>query len=163
MSLVLLFNDPEKTTFFGTAVGGSTTQQGAAFARLQVAGTAPSESVQQLRVYGRVGGVNGIGGTWVVVTTDANGDNSNVWLTVLCQALKLSLNEDPFFADYGIPAQQSVVTQVFPDYYAIRTQRQFAPYFASLVITRIQGSIPPVYSVQAVCYSGALLTATVAT
>ena len=107
--------------------------------------------------------VNGIGGTWKVVTTDANGDNSNVYLTVLCQVLKLSQNEDPFFANYGIPAQQSIISQTFPDLAAATTQTQFAPQFASLVITRVQGSNPPVYNVKAVCHSGALLTATVAT
>ncbi|MEI1392231.1 hypothetical protein V8G43_27520, partial [Klebsiella pneumoniae] len=62
----------------------------------------------------------------------------------------------------GIPAQQTVVTQVFPDYYAMVTQQQFAPYFASLAIVRAPGSFPPVYNIQAVAHSGALLNATVA-
>ena len=167
MSLVLLFNQFE-APISGTAAGGNAEQTGAAFGRVQSGGGGGgggtgNSTAQQLRVYGRVGQVNGIGGTWVVVTTDANGDNSNVMLTVLCQCLKLNLNEDPFFANYGIPAQQSVITQVFPDYYAAQTQTQFAPQFASLVITRVQGSNPPVYNVKAVCHSGAILTASVAT
>jgi hypothetical protein len=66
-------------------------------------------------------------------------------------------------ANFGIPAQQSVTTRVFPDFYATQTQTQFAPYFASLVINRVQGSFPPVYTVQALCHSGAILTTTVAT
>jgi len=116
-----------------------------------------------MRTYGRLGSVNGMGGTWVEVSTDANGDNSNVYLTTIVQTLKLSLGESPFYASYGIPAQQSVVTQVFPDYYVTQTQTQFAPYFASLVITRQQGKTTPTYNVTALCHSGAILTATVAT
>ncbi|UQO78527.1 hypothetical protein L0Z12_05705 [Burkholderia multivorans] len=51
---------------------------------------------------------------------------------------------------------------MFPDYYAMVTQQQFAPYFASLAIVRAPGSFPPVYNIQAVAHSGALLNATVA-
>ena len=40
-----------------------------------------------MRTYGRVGQVNGIGGTWVVIETDANGFNDNVYLTTLAQVL----------------------------------------------------------------------------
>lgn len=116
-----------------------------------------------MRTWGRInGGVNGVGGTWVEVTTDANGDNSNVWLTTLCQTLLLNLGESPFWASYGIPAQQSIVTQVFPDFYAARTQSQFAQYFASLTIQRVLGSFPPVYNVRAVCFNSAILTSQVA-
>lgn len=116
-----------------------------------------------MRTYGRVGQVDGQGGTWTEVDTAANGDNSELYLTTLCQTLKLNLGESPFYANYGIPAQQSVVTQVFPDYYATVTQTQFAGYFASLVINRIQGSNPPTYTVNAVCFSGAVFSAKVAT
>lgn len=77
--------------------------------------------------------------------------------------LKLNLGESPFFANYGIPAHQTVITQVFPDYYAMITQTQFAPYFASLVITRVVGSFPPVYNITAVTHSGAILSATIPT
>lgn len=115
-----------------------------------------------MRSYGRLGGgVNGVGGQWVEVTTDANGYNSNVWLTTVCQALKLNLGESPFFSTTGIPAQQSVVTQIYPDFYAARTQAQFAQYFASLSIQRVLGSFPPVYTVRAVCFSGSILEAQV--
>ena len=109
-----------------------------------------------MRTYGRTTDEFGKK-TWVVVTTDANGFNDNVYLTTLAQVLKLNLGESPFFGNYGIPAHPSVVQQVFPDYYVTQTQTQFAPYFASLVITRIQGSNPPVYKVQAVSHTGAIL------
>jgi hypothetical protein len=106
---------------------------------------------------------NGVGGTWVEVTTDAKGDNSAVYLTTLIQTLRLNLGESPFWASYGLPARPSVVTQVFPDYYCAITQSQFAPYFASLAITRVQGSFPPTYNVQAVCHNGAIIGVQIAT
>jgi hypothetical protein len=96
--------------------------------------------------------------TWVEVTTDANNFDDNVWLTTLAQALKLNLGESPFNANLGIPQMQTVVTQVMPDFYVSQIQQYFAPYFASLAITRVQGSFPPVYQVTAVCHNGAILT-----
>ncbi len=116
-----------------------------------------------LRTYGRINQTDGIGGTWVEVTTDADGFDDAVWLTTLIQCLKLNLGESPFFANFGIPAQQSVTTQVFPDFYASQTQQQFSPYFASLAITRVQGSFPPVYDVAAVCHNGAVVGVQVST
>ena len=116
-----------------------------------------------MRTWGRVGQIGGQGGTWTLVQTDVNGDNSNVYLTALVQVLRLNLLESPFWANYGIPAYPSVTSQVFPDFYATATQTQFAPFFASLTIIRVQGSFPPVYNVRALCYSGAILTAQVAT
>lgn len=110
-----------------------------------------------MRTYGRIGQVNGVGGTWVEVDTDPYGYNDNVYLTTLVQCLKLNLGESPFYANYGIPAQQTIVTQVAPDYYVAQTQTQFAPYFASLLLTRVAGSIPPVYNGRIVCHNGAVL------
>jgi hypothetical protein len=115
-----------------------------------------------MRTWGRINQINGEGGTWVEVSTDAQGYDDSVYLTALVQALKLNTGESPFHANVGIPAYQTVVTQVFPDYYAMLTQEQFAPYFAALVITRKQGSNPPVYDITAVCHSGATLNAEVA-
>lgn len=116
-----------------------------------------------MRTYGRINQINGVGGTWVQVSTDANGNNGNVFLTTLCQALKLGLGESPFYGSYGIPAQQSVMTQIFPDYYAGQAQQQFAPQFASLVITRVQGSFPPVYNAAATFLPGTIASSPVAT
>jgi hypothetical protein len=101
--------------------------------------------------------------TWVMVTTDANGFNDQVYLTTLCQVLKLNLGESPFYANYGIPAQQTVVTQVFPDFYVMQVQQQFASYFASLTITRVPNVSSPQYNIVAVTHSGAILTRQVAT
>lgn len=115
-----------------------------------------------MRTWGRTYNEDGTH-QWIEVTTDANGYNDDVYLTTLVQALKLNLGESPFYANYGIPAYQTVVTQVLPDYYVMQTQTQFAPYFASLTISRVQGSFPPVYDVNAVCHSGAVLSTTIAT
>lgn len=112
-----------------------------------------------MRTYGRI--PDGAGGQkWVEVTTDANGYNDMVWVTTLCQVLLLNLNESPFYASYGIPAQQSVIQQVLPDYYVALTQQAFAPYFASLLIFRTSSS-PPTYQVEVVTNQGVVLNSTV--
>lgn len=116
-----------------------------------------------MRTYGRVGQTGGLGGTWVEVSTDANGYNSELYLTALIQCLKLSLGESPFFGDFGIPAQQSVTTQIPPDFYVARTQQQWSQFFSALTIQRVQGSFPPQYNVQAVAPTGAILLPTAET
>ena len=107
-----------------------------------------------MRTYGRVTDEYG-NKTWVVVTTDAQGFNDNVYLTTLAQVLKLNLGESPFFGNYGIPAHVSVVTQVFPDYYVQVTQHQFAQYFSSLIVSKVQ-SLTPTYSINVTTHLGAL-------
>jgi hypothetical protein len=98
---------------------------------------------------------------WQAVTTDQYGNNDLVYVTTLCQCLLLNLGESPFFANYGIPAQQSVMQQIYPDYYVTLTQQAFAPYFTSLVISRTSTS-PPTYAVNVLTHSGVQLSATVA-
>ena len=117
-----------------------------------------------MRTYGRIPNPNGPGLVWVEVDTDENGYNDEVYLTTLCQVLLLNLGESPFYATYGIPAQQSVLQQTFPDYYVSLTQQAFAPYFASLLIQRtgVTANGSPVYTVTAQPHQGAILTATVA-
>lgn len=117
-----------------------------------------------MRVYGRIPASPGAPPTlWVVIETDANGYNDNCYFTALCQAIKLNIGESPFSANTGIPQIQTIMTQVFPDYYMSQIQTQYAAYFASLVISRAPGSFPPQYNVQAVAHSGAILTTTIAT
>ena len=115
-----------------------------------------------MRTYGR------IDGQWVVVTTDANGYNENVYLTALCQELKLQVNESPFYADHGIDVSGSLMQQIFPEYWMMQIQQRYAQYFASLKIEaatgyNVNGSPQPVYNVKAICFSGAILTTQVAT
>jgi hypothetical protein len=118
------------------------------------------------RIWGRVGQVNGIGGSWVAVTTDANGFNTAVSVTNLAQVLKLNLGESPFFGNFGIPAQQSVMTQVQPDFYVNITQQQFAPQFASLIVQK-QPNKPnaprPTYDIDFTGFNGSILTGPVPT
>jgi hypothetical protein len=88
-----------------------------------------------MRTYGRTQDVLTGKKTWWVVLTDQNGYNDSVWLTTLAQVIKLNLGESPFFANFGIPAHESVVTQIYPDFYMVRIQQQFASHFASLILT----------------------------
>lgn len=90
---------------------------------------------------------------WRVVQTDDSGFNTDVFLTTLCQVLLLNLGESPFFANYGLPAQPTVVSQVQPDFYVSRTQSQFAQYFAALLVTK-QQSDPPTYLINVTTTQG---------
>ena len=83
-----------------------------------------------------------------------------VYVTALAQVLKLNLNESPFYADWGIPAKESVVQQVFPDYFVRRVQQQFSQYFASLVVYK-QSLPTPVYNISVVTNAGVKLNANV--
>ena len=104
------------------------------------------------RTYGRV--TNSDGSTsWVEIQSDSNGNFEYGYATTLIQCLKLSLGESPFYANYGIPAQRSVIQQVFPDFYVMKTQQQFSPFFASLQITK-QQSTTPTYDVNIVTTQG---------
>ena len=89
------------------------------------------------------------------MTTDANGFNDAIYLTTLCQVLLLNLNESPFYANFGLPAVPDVLQQVQPDFYMTRTQQQFAPHFASLILTKL-GSDPPSYRINVVQHNGSV-------
>lgn len=91
-----------------------------------------------MRTWGRVGNT----GEWLEVTTDASGYNDAVWITTLAQVLLLNRGESPFFGNYGIPAQQNVITQLFPDWYVSETRGQFAGYFAALALRKIADPDP---------------------
>lgn len=114
-----------------------------------------------MRSYGRVTDEYG-NKTWVEVQTDPNGFNDAVWLTTLAQVLKLNLGESPFYANYGIPARQSVLQQIAPDYYMAITQQQFAQYFASLILTKLV-DLPPTYRINIVTNQGAVIEAIIPT
>jgi hypothetical protein len=104
---------------------------------------------------------------WVEVTTDNRGFNDMVWLTTLIQTIRLNLGESPFFANYGIPAHPSVVSQIAPDLYMTRIQQQYSQYFLSLIITRgpnqpdERGVPSPSYQVSVITQYGARLTVVV--
>jgi len=107
-----------------------------------------------MRTYNKASGV------WKEITTDANGYDDNIWVATLIQCLKLNLGEDPFFADIGIPLQETIATQVYPDFYIARIQSQFAQYFTSLSISRRKTTNQnPAYDVKIVTNKGAVITA----
>jgi hypothetical protein len=113
-----------------------------------------------VRTYGRA--LNAEGDlVWQEVQTDANGFNDLVYVTTLCQVLLLNLNESPFYATYGLPAVQSVLQQVYPDYYVGVTQQLFAPYFASLQVSRQAGFPNPTYQVNITTHQGVVLNVNV--
>jgi len=105
----------------------------------------------------RTYGVDPKTGQWVEVT-----ETSYIWLATLAQTLRLNLGESPFYANYGIPAQNSVHTQIPPDIAVNTAQVQYAPYFASLTITSKQLAPNPIYNINAVFLNGTVLSTTVA-
>lgn len=116
-----------------------------------------------MRTYGRVPVVDASGiqvlcdglplKRWVVVES-ADGFDDNVWLTTLCQVLLLNLNESPFYADWGIPARQSVLQQVPPDFWVTFTQQRFSARFASLIVARVPGPGDPTYRINVITNQG---------
>lgn len=115
-----------------------------------------------MRTWGRV--VDSFGNKkWAVVESDASGDFSYGMLTTLIQTLKLGLGESPFYSQYGIPTQQSIITQVYPDYYVNMVQQQFSGFFASLTISKVDGAKSPTYDIQAVFLNGVSFRGEIAT
>lgn len=112
-----------------------------------------------MRVWGRITNSDG-SQTWVKVVPDASGNADYLYITNLAHVLKLSLGESPFFANYGIPAQRSVIQQIFPDYYVNATQSQFSSRFATLTITKV--STPePTYNVAITTHQGTKVQASI--
>jgi len=77
-----------------------------------------------------------------------------IYLATLAQTLRLSQNESPIYGNYGIPGEQSVMTQIAPDVAVNRTQQQFAGYFSSLSVMRVQSALVPTYNITATLPSG---------
>lgn len=113
-----------------------------------------------MRTYARIGANSDNPGAWTVIETDAQGQNDYVWLITLIQCLLLNRGESPFYAQYGIPGPQAVISQVAPDYFVALTQQQFSPFFAALIINRTSSN-PPTYSVNVTFNNGVKASATV--
>lgn len=113
-----------------------------------------------MRTYGRLPPNEQGYRAWVEVATDPNGSNDEVYITTLCQTLLLNYGESPFFGNYGIPGFAAVMTQIFPDYYVAQTQQQFAPFFASLLITKVN-SPTPTYDIKLTTHAGVKMNASV--
>ena len=95
-----------------------------------------------MRTYGRQTDPSTGALRWIEVETSPEAGDDYVWLTTLAQTLKLNLGESPFYANYGIPAKPAVIQQVFPDFYVARTQQQYAPRFASLIVSKVPDTKP---------------------
>ena len=106
----------------------------------------------------RTYGVDQATGQWVEVV-----ETSYIWLATLAQTLRLNQGESPFYANYGIPAQNSVNTQIPPDLAVNRTQTQYAPYFANLTVVKQQNTLNPIYNISAVFQNGTIISSMVAT
>ena len=114
-----------------------------------------------MRTYGRVTNSSDVS-VWTQVDSDSTGNFEYGYVTTLIQCLKMSLGESPFYANYGIPAQRAVIQQVFPDFYVLTTQQQFAPFFASLQITKVETALDPTYNVNVITTQGTKIQQTVA-
>lgn len=114
-----------------------------------------------MRTYGKIINSDGTR-TWVEVQQDSDGNFEYGFVTTLIQCLKLSLGESPFYANYGIPAQRSVITQIYPDFYVTQTQQQFSPYFASLAVSKQPNTVDPTYNIDVVFTNGTKVQQTVA-
>jgi hypothetical protein len=95
---------------------------------------------------------------WVEIT-----ETGYVWLATLAQTLRLNEGESPVYGNYGIPAQQSIMSQIAPDAAVNRTQSQYSPYFSQLQVIRNQLATQPTYYVNAVFLNGTTIQTTVAT
>ena len=101
---------------------------------------------------------------WVQVETAPDGSNDLVYLTTLLQCLQLNPGESPFFPNYGVPSTQSVLTQIFPDFYVVQTQQQFSGFFAALSVKSLAyadpktGAPAPYYVVNVVTHVGTVLS-----
>lgn len=120
-----------------------------------------------MRVWGRIYDEDG-NYQWAKVETDPNGFNDAVYLTAFCQVLQLQTGESPFFADYGIPAQGSVETQIFPDLNVYLMQQRYSSFFAALKVTKVEAvndknANTPVYDIEVVTQDGAIISTKVGT
>ena len=105
-----------------------------------------------MRTYGK-----NANGQWVEVL-----ETSYIWLATLAQTLRLNENESPFYANYGIPAHDSIMTQIAPTIAINRTQSQYAPYFANLSVTKNELATQPTYNISAVFQDGTIFQSQVA-
>jgi hypothetical protein len=58
-------------------------------------------------------------------------------LVDLINALQTEPNEQPFWANVGIPLKETVISKVAPDYYLDQVKNYFRPMFDSLQITKL--------------------------
>ena len=106
-----------------------------------------------MRTYGKTNA-----GQWIEVV-----ETSYVWLATLAQTLRLNEKESPFYANYGIPAHDSVMSQIAPTIAINRTQAQYSSYFANLSVTKDEAATQPTYNISAIFQNGTTFQSQVAT
>ncbi|MDI2113089.1 hypothetical protein [Commensalibacter nepenthis] len=102
-----------------------------------------------MRIYHKVRNEDTGKEEWLVLTSD-----DDVYVYWLIQVLRLVLGESPFYSTYGIPAVETIATNIYPDYYVALVRDQFSPYFASLTITRVTQERDPIYNVNVLTNNG---------
>lgn len=112
-----------------------------------------------MRTWGRVTNPDG-SKTWVKVETSTESLDDEVYLTTLCQVFLLNVNESPFYCDWGLPAQQSIMQQVQPDFYVSLIQQRFSQYFANILVAK-EFNNPPTYKVNVTFNNGAKVSLSV--
>jgi hypothetical protein len=98
----------------------------------------PPRSVRPY-VWGRVYDANG-NPSWVQVSTDDAGFSDYLYITALIQCMKGNLGESPFWANFGLPAHQSVLQQLPPDFNVNFIAQFYQQFFASLIIAKVAPS-----------------------
>lgn len=114
-----------------------------------------------MRTFGRIPYSGGL--KWVEVNSNDTGSDDYVWVTTVIQNCKLILGESPYFANYGIPSEQAVMQQLFPDFYVTLIQRRYSQYFASLIISRVPGEVNPTYLVNIITKNGGQVQVSIGT
>ena len=76
-------------------------------------------------------------GQWHEMSAATGYTEDDIYLTELVHAFKLVLGESPFFADVGIPQQETIISQIHPDFYVDRIRQFFTPFFSHLVVTKL--------------------------
>jgi hypothetical protein len=67
-------------------------------------------------------------------------------VTIVKHELQLRVGESPFFADAGIPAEDSIITQQEPDYFVNQVKARYQSKFNRFDISKISGN-PLVYNI----------------
>jgi len=73
-------------------------------------------------------------------------DPAMIWVTIVKHELQLRVGESPFYADAGIPAEDSIITQQEPDYHVNNVKRRYEAKFNAFDITKVSGQ-PLVYNI----------------
>lgn len=104
-----------------------------------------------MRIYHKIKDENTNRTKWIIIT-----DPDEIYVFWLIEVLRLILGESPFSADWGIPATETIATNIYPDYYVSIVKEKFAPYFQYLSIERLDHNVDRavVYKVEIIKLNG---------